>query len=855
MDDIYATLVSRKAHIFAATETWLHDGIEDGLIQLPNYIHHRNDRQNRKGGGACVWIHTSMTAKRLLPTNQPEFLDSVWLSIPAARLIFVCMYIPPDNALSCRSVIDEYVISNCDAFLCSRCDFEVVLCGDFNRYNIQNVLTHLDLVNLVTEPTRGSALLDYFLISLALSTNYTVNVTSPIANSDHSSICATPDITASNRKGVKKHLYDLRQENIDRFVTALTSINWAPFYLSSADIDEKCDMFHDILASTVARCIPSRTVEMSTNDKPWITPLVKYSIQQRWNAYRSKNFPLYKHWKEKTKNLILAAKKNWSQKAKNNSKNLWQVTNSVRGTKSNEHLISLVNQFKSAQDATNCINNKLTAVFEPKLSCDKKTDSKEGDNDLWLNEISVASVERFLLNIKSSKAPGSEQIPSILYKTGALSMAGPITHIFNLSITQERFPKRWKSAHVCPIPKTNPPDLEKLRPISLLPIPSKVLERLVLNSVVARFYENFGPNQFGCRPFSSTTCAVIKLIHHAYSLLELANVTGVKIITYDFTKAFDRLSHQRILDRLTDTRFPAPFVTWTQDYLSGRTQAVRIGTSVSSPSNVSSGVPQGSVLGPMFFCLVVGSLKPLHEHTCIIQYVDDTTLCMPTYKNNTNQHISEEHRHLLQWCDDNGFTVNREKCKTVYYSKSSQSEDITLPNIKAVEELKFLGVVINRRLKWNSHVDLACRNASRRIYALRILRQILSPQQLTTVYSAVIRSILEYVSPAFGNLPKKLGRNLERLQKRCHRLICGSNGSDGACGCNRFTDLTTRRNQAAIKLYKSAAHNSSHVLHEIIPPRSNRSAAFIQPPAASSRFLHSFIPFTTALLNGTPINL
>ena len=125
-------------------------------------------------------------------------------------------------------------------------------------------------------------------------------------------------------------------------------------------------------------------------------------------------------------------------------------------------------------------------------------------------------------------------------------------------------------------------------------------------------------------------------------------MSGIKIIAYDFSKAFDTLSHRLIVSALRDQAFPKDFIQWTEDYLTGRTQATRVGCVTSEVRSVSSGVPQGSVLGPMLFCLVVGRLKPSSSRTCLIQYIDDTTICISLYKSDTG-HVISEHANIIRW--------------------------------------------------------------------------------------------------------------------------------------------------------------------------------------------------------------
>ena len=847
LDDIYATISSRKVNIFAATETWFHADISDDLIKIPSFNNFRCDRQLRRGGGVCIWSHSSLEVKLLIPKDRPNFLDAVWLSFPSIKVIFACLYIPPEYATTHEHVINEYIIRNTDIFLSYLTESDIIICGDLNRYNIQTICNQLDLDSLVQEPTRNAALLDYILISKIISSDFSVTVGPPISTSDHNSISAFPKVTMHSQNSMQRVIYDLRQSNLNTFIDTLSTIDWTSFYTSDADIDAKCDFLHDTLSEIVRCCIPMKTVIMHELDKPWMTPLLKNAIQARWDAYRRKDFPMYQHWKQKVKQLIVKAKQRWSSKAKNSSKDLWNIVKSETGTKNKNSLYGLINSCGSISSAVNTINDQFSSVFvADTINPDFTT---ENSSRRWTVHITITSVERKLSAINAGKAMGSDGIPSILYKLGAKYLAGPFAHLFNLSVEKRRFPRRWKHSHVCPIPKTTPADIENLRPISLLPVPAKILEQFILSSVRSLFIENFGKNQFGCRPSSSTSCAVITLRHHALRALESLNVSGMKIITYDFTKAFDKLSHNLICNKLASSGFPTPFIRWTQSYLRDRTQATRIGSTTSFSTKVVSGVPQGSVLGPMFFCLVVGNLTPLHAQTQIIQYVDDTTLCIPLFKNDGNSHVIKEHRRILDWASENGFIVNSKKCQSLFVAKSRNARDVQLKDVPVVNEIKFLGLILNNHLTWNSHVHHICRLASRRFYALRILKNVLPTDQLVAVYYGVIRSILEYASPVFGKLPRYLDEEMNKLQKRCHRFICGVSRSS-QCHCNRFPSLSERRNLAACKLFLSATETNEHVLHQILPTKSHRSLRIILPTISTCRFSHSFVPYTATLING-----
>ena len=244
------------------------------------------------------------------------------------------------------------------------------------------------------------------------------------------------------------------------------------------------------------------------------------------------------------------------------------LSNIKQVTEPNNQLLS---SFTSAEEAVERINMKFASFFqEDALATDTQPTDDSRNPYEWIISVSLTLVKSHLRQINPKKSMGSDLIPTVLYKEAADLLSEPLCHLFNLSINECRFPKRWKLSHVTPVPKKSPVDLENLRPIALLPVPSKILEKIILKSMQEYFMSHFGKNQFGSRPSSSTTCAVIIISHHALHQLESTNTSGVQIIAYDYSKAFDTLPHHRIIERMSHLHFPVNFVKWIRDYLSQR---------------------------------------------------------------------------------------------------------------------------------------------------------------------------------------------------------------------------------------------------------------------------------------------
>jgi len=484
----------------------------------------------------------------------------------------------------------------------------------------------------------------------------------------------------------------------------------------------------------------------------------------------------------------------------------------------------------------------LTSIFLPKKVSTFTAQSPQfiNANEKWVVDISPELVMKHIKKFPSFKA--SPDLPILLYKSASAFISEPLCKLYRQSVAERIVPKVWKIANIAPIPKSNPPSVNDLRPISLLPLPGKVLERIVLNSVRDKFLKSYGDDQYGFRPRSSTQCALIALHENLTSYLDDERTCGALIIAYDYSKAFDKLRHDLVIDRMIECGFPQDFILWITSYLSDRLQLTKIGTVASTRAPVTSGVPQGSILGPYLYAMTTGSYCSRDPHCQVIKFADDTTLCFPIFKNSQNVHILKEHKHLLNWSKSMDLTVNTAKCKFLFIPKGRQTLDIEIVGAKQCEELKILGVWLNSKGNWSKHTTEVTKIASRRLFALRTLRPHLTTDNLKLVYFSLVRSILEYCGALFCKMSSTNSNKLERIQRRFHKMMCGS---DNRCEC--LPSLSDRRNNQTIKLLTSIMH-SEHILHRYLPLKSS-SGRFILPFRRTSRRSDSFFLYACELYN------
>ena len=455
-----------------------------------------------------------------------------------------------------------------------------------------------------------------------------------------------------------------------------------------------------------------------------------------------------------------------------------------------------------------------------------------------------------LSSLKTDKAMGSDMIPPALLKLTAAEICRPLCHIFNLSFRYGCIPQTWKIADVCPVPKTSPVKIDQLRPISLLPCVSKICEKIVMSFYHSSLVKCLDDSQFAYRPRSSTVMALITIHESILRLFDDPGVRGIRLIAFDMTRAFDSVPHNLLLQTLCDLRDSIPdsdlLLNWVNDYLCNRQQRVRLGNVRSQLIDVTSGVPQGSILGPILFSIFMSSYQPVDCNVSVTKYADDVTLVIPVFKTDVSDFctLTPEIEHFKKWCSEHSMTINAKKTKIMNVC-FSRNPLLTVPLFDNVSSLKVLGLIFNCKLNWSDHLSFICSKISKRLYILRILKSLMSHDQLVFVFNQTIRTVFEYASPVFLNPGSVFDTKLLLLCKRAFRIIHGKD-IDSCDKCHMF-DFIDRRKAMSLRIFSEAIHDTSHVIHHLMPNFSKRSERIILPSVSTDRRTKGFV-FSCSLM-------
>ena len=805
----------------------------------------RSDRSHRRGGGTMLYIRDEFQfSGESLNHLFKHYAEGSLVKLTSPRLALMCLYLPPSLSADVRELAREAMVNIVDDITSDDPTMKVIILGDFNRFEVAKLMDDLSMSDLVNEGTRGSSVLDHILISGDLFPVYhpsRVCYEAPIGNSDHVTIIATPENNINTTTKSRTHcVFDYRESNMNKLLQIAESINWRETFDSSEDANDLWIQLTARITDIIHTAIPCKTVTLTVNDKSWMTPLTKLIINQKWLAYRQKNWPLFNHLKKKAKKEIERAKAIWAERLKRSTNGLWKLVSAVSGgrIKSDLEKLLLNNQPQDLADqiATNIAESSRTEPIE--FVC---------DNDSWKLDIAEHDVERRLRKLSSHKATGPEGIPNKVYSALSTFIAKPLKDIFERSISTRTYPNVWKRGIMIPIPKTRPPTLDKLRTITLLPSPSKILERLVLDSVAVSLGDIIGPQQHAFRKGASTCTALTHITDAASRIFDDEDAYGFAILSTDFSKAFDRVDHKVLLQKMKEKGAPGGFLMWLKDYLSHRTFQVRALSTYSPIHETGIGVPQGSVLGPILFCALVSDLSSTTEDVTTVQYADDVNFIIPLKSDSEIDifnSISIELEKVRTWCLANKQQLNTDKSQYMLYTRSPFIIH-GLP-LGCVSSLKILGVHVSNNLSWDHHIQSICKTACSRLHVLRVLRRYTTPKELHGVYVSLIRSLFDYCCAVFMSLSEKNASKLQRIDNRAHRIIYGN--QERTCGCTKHA-IRERRENLGITTFVKMLWNPSHPLRDRLPDVLQRSRHLQNFYCRTSTRQSSFIPYATKFTN------
>lgn len=455
-------------------------------------------------------------------------------------------------------------------------------------------------------------------------------------------------------------------------------------------------------------------------------------------------------------------------------------------------------------------------------------------------EITIAGIERLIDNLKISTSAGIDNINSKILKGTVTSSSKFLYHIFRQSLASGQLPSDWKIGKIVPVHKIGDKGSpNNYRPISLTCVCCKMLEHIIASHIFSHLESNhfFVGNQHGFRKCLSCDTQLFEFTTDLH--LNMDSGLQTDCVFLDFSKAFDRVAHCRLIAKLSALRLDSLTLSWLRNFITFRQQFTVVNNFSSTLSDVTSGVPQGSVLGPLLFLIYINDLGT-NLTSCVRIFADDCIIYRKINTSDDHLALQNDLNLISSWCDTWLMSLNLNKCNVMIFSRKRINSDfpysINSNLLTRTSSYKYLGIILTPNLSWSDHISSICAKASRSLgYLRRNLRN--SPSSVRKLaFLTFVLPQLEFASSIWSPHQNYLIDMIESIQNRAARFISSN--------YDRYASITQIKHECSLQpLHTRRSLALLCLFHKYI--YSSRSSEFnLHHPITMSRRLHNQFSFS-----------
>lgn len=814
LDEIHGLLVDFQPDVLACCETWLLPGYDKGPIETDVYAFYSREKPAEWVGAQGVGFFI----KRTLEFTERQDLDHKYLmnttievkkNSKSKPIIVSCIYRHHSNRADWYTHLEE---------LAQQLDgstSKAILTGDFNidvlkpdqSNTLINLMEDYGFTQTIQAPTRitptSRTCIDLTFTNLQRHTSGVAC----IAVADHLMnfiILGERAHGATHRIITTRSIKGLNKEDL------LSDLQLVPWQVIETfeDIDDCYHTWSTLFNEILDLHCPVKKTRVSARNKrqSWYNDEVDASRTARDEAHltaiktnKESDWQRYKQLKNKTNYLTRTTKRDYYhvniEHAKGDSKQMWTVLKELLPRPRDSGITKLDVDGTTVTDPdaiANVFNSFFTNVGaklaekipeseHPPLYYLKKN-MPEIACTFQFTEVTAEDVEKLLNDLPSNKATGVDNVSATLLKMSAPVISSSLAHVLNKSLRTGRVPKDMKSARITAIfKKGNRTDTGNYRPISILPVISKLLEKLVHRQLYSYCTVNnlISEAQSGFRKGHSTETSLHRMTEQLFEGLNSGHCVGM--VALDLKKAFDTVDHSIVVNKLEYYGVRGVANEWFRSYLSNRTQFAQINGHLSDPENIETGVPQGSILGPLLFIIYVNDLSACLQHSTANMYADDTAFYIGNKDINiVRECLQEDTEYVHDWLNSNKLSLNVSKTTSMIICNDQKRRTLDSDNLditvrdETIEHSKctpYLGIELDDRILFDKQLQRQIGKINRSIGALKRVSKYIPIETRKTLFNTIVLPHYDYCSTVWGSYCDSKLIRLQRTQNRAMRII------------------------------------------------------------------------------------
>ena len=846
------------ADIIILTETWMDDSVPKQSYVPDGYKILRKDRcsdfkqkygKNKGGGIALLYKEKIKIEKKEYLTEEIE--EIMWVHVKIKQSFMLGIIYRAEYTKTLEETLEETIIEN-NIKRASEISKNIIIGGDFNvdMLNKDNKLTKLlkdiyksyGLSQVIKKPTRfdkkssKGTCIDHFWVNDSELLNINTHGTF-IGLSDHLGTYLKmnkgkiPDeiktIRCRNYKNYDKLLFNEKlKENLNN-----SCINEL---VSQKDVNRAMEKLMSVIQDTLATFAPITEIQIKNKRKyiPWYTDDLKALITEKNHFIADSfiyGFEIFKsrikqltnninHLKRKLKKDYL---KTQLSLHKEDPKKSWETINSITDNKKCKDKIEpdMMNQSKA--NDFNIYFANVGKEIQEKLKLTTNLNNFDGLAGFQFQPENIETIKKYIDSLKINTSTGYDDISAKILKDSSETLAPLICQILNLSFEMKQFPDCMKRATITALHKKKDTNIiSNYRPLSILPSLSKILERSATTQLAEFLEKNdiLSRNQHAYRRRHGTVTCLSEVVDCLYDLIDQKK--HVAIISLDLSKAFDSISHELLLNKLSKMGLGESSILWIKSYLTNRYQVTKFKEFTSSEQLITAGVPQGSIIGPLLFLCFTNDLYQAFDSSCsIVSYADDTQIIVNT--NNQNQLKTLIKNTIIKaqkWYSENSMQNNIDKTEILMINPKNKlnKTKFTIKDngkkikLKPASSIKVLGIYIDENLNWSKQINCVKRNALNSIRHLHRINHLLPVDLRIQLYYSLVVPHFDYADIIWGGCGSVNTKKLQITQNFAVRSITGTKKHDSVRDSFeklKFLNLQQRRTiHEAVFTNKSLLH-------------------------------------------------